>query len=342
MSKTIKIFIAYSHKDRASLDEFRTHAAPLVRNQQIQIWYDGEIRPGEVWNNSIKKNLHAADIILLLLSASSLASDYFYTQEVQDSLDRHYANTSRVVPIILSSCLWEETPLANLQGLPKGMKPIYDWANVDSAWNNVVQGVREIIQEMERAGSEQINSSKLSEPQRDEKTKNIESPATNQKSKMPSAADSHAWEFTIDMDKRTAYEKYLTRFPDGYYVEEAKAKLDSFIADDIAWEFVVEASTEKAFQKYLEKYPNGTHSLKASEELISLQKKQPPPPPPTSTSYKPKSKKQSNHHCSFCGRNEKEVMILVSGMEAQICDVCSKKAEEIIDQELKAAGVNRE
>jgi len=53
--------------------------------------------------------------------------------------------------------------------------------------------------------------------------------------------------------------------------------------------------------------------------------------------------KPTQHRCSFCGRGEEEVMILVSGMEGQICEACVEKAEEIIEQELRKAGVpNRE
>ena len=40
------------------------------------------------------------------------------------------------------------------------------------------------------------------------------------------------------------------------------------------------------------------------------------------------------HQCSFCGRSKEDVMILISGMEAQICEMCVEKAQEIIDQEL--------
>ena len=49
--------------------------------------------------------------------------------------------------------------------------------------------------------------------------------------------------------------------------------------------------------------------------------------------------KPTQHRCSFCGRGEEEVMILVSGMDGQICEVCVEKAQEIIDQELRKAGV---
>ncbi len=50
--------------------------------------------------------------------------------------------------------------------------------------------------------------------------------------------------------------------------------------------------------------------------------------------------KTPQHQCSFCGRGEEDVMILVSGMEGQICEVCTERAQEIIDQELRKAGMD--
>ncbi|MFN4254935.1 MAG: ATP-dependent Clp protease ATP-binding subunit ClpX [Saprospiraceae bacterium] len=46
----------------------------------------------------------------------------------------------------------------------------------------------------------------------------------------------------------------------------------------------------------------------------------------------------SQQHCSFCGRGKDEVMILISGMDAQVCELCVDKAQEIIDQELQRHG----
>lgn len=48
------------------------------------------------------------------------------------------------------------------------------------------------------------------------------------------------------------------------------------------------------------------------------------------------------HQCSFCGRSKEDVMILISGMEAQICEMCVEKAQEIIDQELRRSGAEPE
>jgi ATP-dependent Clp protease ATP-binding subunit ClpX len=53
-----------------------------------------------------------------------------------------------------------------------------------------------------------------------------------------------------------------------------------------------------------------------------------------------KKGRPNQHRCSFCGRGEEEVIILVSGMDGQICEVCTEKAQEIINTELKKAGMD--
>ena len=48
-----------------------------------------------------------------------------------------------------------------------------------------------------------------------------------------------------------------------------------------------------------------------------------------------KMAKQSNLHCSFCGRSRDEVKILIAGQEGHICENCVEHAQEIIMQELQ-------
>jgi ATP-dependent Clp protease ATP-binding subunit ClpX len=51
--------------------------------------------------------------------------------------------------------------------------------------------------------------------------------------------------------------------------------------------------------------------------------------------------KQSNLHCSFCGRSRDEVKILIAGQEGHICENCVEHAQEIILQELQVRDENR-
>lgn len=140
MEKT-KVFIAYAREDETFLHHLKKYLAPLELNQSIEVWYDGEIEPGEVWNSTIKKHLHQADIILLLVSATALASPYFWNEEVKDALARHERKEAIVVPVILSYCGWQMTDLQQLQALPKDAKPISAWEDESAAYNSVLKGI---------------------------------------------------------------------------------------------------------------------------------------------------------------------------------------------------------
>lgn len=48
------------------------------------------------------------------------------------------------------------------------------------------------------------------------------------------------------------------------------------------------------------------------------------------------AKKDTNSHCSFCGRSDKEVNMLISGMSADICDSCAEQAYQIVKESLEA------
>ena len=143
--RPLQIFIAYARKDAAFLEELRVHLRPLERSKKVKIWYDGKIEPGAVWEASIKKHLHGADIILLLISADAINSDYFYEKEMADALKRHREGTAIVVPFIVRSCKWEITPLGELQALPKDGKPVTQWNDKDTAYTDAVDALNDMV-----------------------------------------------------------------------------------------------------------------------------------------------------------------------------------------------------
>ncbi|MCB9267827.1 MAG: toll/interleukin-1 receptor domain-containing protein [Lewinellaceae bacterium] len=144
----VKVFIAYSREDEMHLEMLRKHLSPLERTGHIKVWYDGKIQGGEVWDEAIRKELAQAEAILLLLSASAIASDYFYEQEVKEALERHQRGEARVIPFILRPCEWTITPLGALQAIPKNGKPVLSWDNPDDAYLDGVQHLKEVIKEL--------------------------------------------------------------------------------------------------------------------------------------------------------------------------------------------------
>lgn len=148
MSEAIKIFFSYSHKDEDLRDELVTHLSMLKRQGVIAAWHDREISAGTEWKNAIDQHLESARVILLLISANFLDSNYCYDIEMKRAMERHESGEARVIPIILKPVDWREAPFSKLQALPKNVKPITTWENRDEAFLNVAQSIRRVVQEL--------------------------------------------------------------------------------------------------------------------------------------------------------------------------------------------------
>ncbi len=109
------VFLSYSHRDEALRERLETHLALLRREGRIAIWHDRKIRGGETWAERISDHLEAADVVLLLVSADFLASDYCYQTEMRRALERHRAGSARVVPVVLRPCDWQSGAFGKLQ-----------------------------------------------------------------------------------------------------------------------------------------------------------------------------------------------------------------------------------
>jgi tetratricopeptide (TPR) repeat protein len=144
----ISVFISYAHEDEALLKQLHTHLSLLQRQGLIATWYDRQIVAGNEWAGEIKDHLEQASIILLLVSADFLASDYCYKVEMTRALERHEAGQARVIPIALRPADWTGMPFARLQALPTDARPITTWRNRDQAWVNVVAGIRRALEDL--------------------------------------------------------------------------------------------------------------------------------------------------------------------------------------------------
>ena len=78
-----EVFISYSHQDQTLRKELDTHLANLKRQDIITSWYDGDIKPGEELQPQSIEHLNKAQIILLLVSADLIASDFCYSIDMK-------------------------------------------------------------------------------------------------------------------------------------------------------------------------------------------------------------------------------------------------------------------
>ncbi len=147
-ARPIGLFYSYSHKDEALRDELEEALALLKRQGLIAGWHDRRIGAGDEWQGAIDKNLNEAQVVLLLVSSSFLASDYCWDVETKRAVERHDRGEARVIPVILRPCDWHDAPFAKLQGLPRDAKAVTSWANKDEAWTDVAKGIRRAVEAM--------------------------------------------------------------------------------------------------------------------------------------------------------------------------------------------------
>ena len=149
----VSVFTSYAHKDEDLREELDVHLAMIKRQPAVEVWNDREIIAGDEWDDSIKKELNSADIILLLVSPYFLASRYIYDVEIKTALERHEKRDAIVVPIILKPCDWTVTEFAKLQALPRNAKPVNKWDDMDEAFYNVATGLKQVITAVQKRKS---------------------------------------------------------------------------------------------------------------------------------------------------------------------------------------------
>lgn len=119
-----QVFISYSHEDREWLKRLRKMLGPMVRNHSISIWDDTQISAGSVINSEINQALSRAKVAVLLVSASFLASDFIYEQELSPLLKSAQQEGVKILWICLGACLYEETEIVNYQAVHDVNKPL--------------------------------------------------------------------------------------------------------------------------------------------------------------------------------------------------------------------------
>lgn len=144
----VSIFISYSHKDEDYKESLEEHLAALMRRGKISSWSDRKIVPGTNWESEIDHAIDNADIILLLISPSFIASGYCYEKELAVALSRHEREAAVVIPIFVRPTDLMDEPLMGLQGLPKDALSISEWENEDLAWRDVVASIRTVVDEL--------------------------------------------------------------------------------------------------------------------------------------------------------------------------------------------------
>lgn len=100
------------------------------------------ITAGTEWQGQIDEHLDTSGVILLIISADFIPSEYCFDIELKRAMERHEAGEALVIPIVVRPAIWDDMPFARLQALPSERKPVSTWEDEDSAWVDVTQGIK--------------------------------------------------------------------------------------------------------------------------------------------------------------------------------------------------------
>ncbi len=100
MNSPVKIFIIYAHEDAVYKDGLIKALSPLKNQGWVKSWHDGDIRPGEVWDEQIRQNLNAADVVVPLVSSDFFASEYIQQVEIHHAFPPRLVFPPRFVPAV--------------------------------------------------------------------------------------------------------------------------------------------------------------------------------------------------------------------------------------------------
>jgi internalin A len=162
MKKTV--FICYSHEDIAFTDSLKKYLDTIKSDGLIDIWDDGLLEGGDIWDNKIKTGLMAADICILMVSQDLIVSKYVKEVEFKKIMEKRRREECRILPVLVKSCDWKNWKvypdsisvkltagndfysIKSFQFLPldekRRMKPIAVWEHPEDAWMQVCNTIR--------------------------------------------------------------------------------------------------------------------------------------------------------------------------------------------------------
>ena len=145
MTKPLKGFITYSHEDTKKKDELRKRLAVMEQQNELLTWDDGQLTPGDgALQEDILKQVTNSDLLLYLVSVASLAS-----KNCNKELAEAIKQEMRVIPIILEHCDWLRHQLSSFEVFPHKGKPLTEWEDKSEGWQNVVEGIRRVVENMQ-------------------------------------------------------------------------------------------------------------------------------------------------------------------------------------------------
>ncbi|MFG1685211.1 Hsp70 family protein [Nonomuraea sp. NPDC049269] len=143
-STPIRIFISYARADSSHASTFRTYAAALFCEPDVEAFQDVDIKPGQDWERVLLEQMDTADIVVLLITQEFVASEFCMRHELPRAMQRSRDGLCLLLPVNVAPFVPGRTPLAELQWVPSG-PPITTSPGAQQAW---IRAVKELAKQV--------------------------------------------------------------------------------------------------------------------------------------------------------------------------------------------------
>jgi TIR domain len=242
-----KTFFSYSRADA----EFALKLAKDLRDAGANVWLDQlDIAPGLRWDAEIEKALHAAQNMLVILSAKAIASN-----NVMDEISFALEEGKRVIPILVSECT-----------IPFRIKRLQ---HIDFS-KNYDDGINQLLKALE------LNKPKPPEPIKADTEVNLNPKTDNEENLL--------W---VQVEKEQSIQgfwSYIKEYPNGKYKHEAlfgikfleKIILDKRNKEEDLWNRCCNINTIESYKEYLKQTESGTYKTQANKFIQQLESNREP------------------------------------------------------------------
>ena len=145
------LFYSYSHRDARYRKNMNTVLSQLRRQQLLQEWSDLNILPGQPISSKIREKMDETDIFVFLLSPDFIDSDECMKEWKHAKQLSAEGKLIFRIPIIVRDCPWKDLlHNDNPKALPEDGTAIANFDNEDTAWMQVYENIKDVINELRR------------------------------------------------------------------------------------------------------------------------------------------------------------------------------------------------
>jgi formylglycine-generating enzyme required for sulfatase activity len=168
-----ELFISYSHKDRAFLEQLWIHLSSLA-DYGLKHWDDSKIKPGDIWLEEIEQALARAQVALLLVSPDFLASTFIRRKELPTLFDAAKKDGLTILWLPIRPCSWKRYPQIEQYQSLASLEPTLaemDEAERDRAMVKITDHIHDLFERLggERWAARQAAEAEASARRQEEK-----------------------------------------------------------------------------------------------------------------------------------------------------------------------------